>query len=142
MEPSPLRQPKNTVPQCFPRISLEKALQIPSESNYQMMPAVHLEALQALPRKPVMGWILGESSCADVANFSAAEASETCVDDATGQVDLPEPAQAIVRKTAHLKGWSVHYTTAWCWSWRPKQPQPRGRDVGLNKSVERMNPRK
>jgi hypothetical protein len=65
MEVSALRQPKNTVPQCIHRISLEEAGLIAQDSNCQKVLDAHLAERQALLQKPVLERILKESSHED-----------------------------------------------------------------------------
>jgi hypothetical protein len=62
MEVSAMRQPKNAVPQCIHRISLEEAGLIAQDPNYQKELDAYLAEPQALLQKPVLDWILEESN--------------------------------------------------------------------------------
>ncbi len=57
-----MKQPKNAVPQCIHRISLEEDGLIAQDSNSQKELNAHLGAPQALLQKLVLDWILGESN--------------------------------------------------------------------------------
>ena len=62
MEFSAWRQPKDTVPQCIHRISLEKSGLFDQDSNDQKELNAHLVEPQALLQKQVLDWILEESN--------------------------------------------------------------------------------
>ena len=61
-----MRQPKNAVLQCIHRISLEKEGLIAQDSNCQKELNALLAVPQVLLQKPVLEWILEESSHEDV----------------------------------------------------------------------------
>jgi hypothetical protein len=90
--------------QCIHRISLEKEGLIAQDSNCQKELNALLAAPQVLLQKPVLEWILEESTPAVAEGCAAASANETCVDDAEEPADFSEPELTIVRKTAHPKG--------------------------------------
>ena len=98
-----MRQPKNAVPQCIHRISLEESGLIAQDSNDQKGLNAHLAEPQALLQKPMLDCILEESNRAIAEGCAAASANETCVDDAEEPADFSEQELTIVRKTAHQK---------------------------------------